>query len=290
MEREMEIKIEPKRPWMYFHWQNLNDKPDRQHGSGWRNGRCWWNFRSSGKRPDPDIRLEWFFWTHFFGVSIGIDDEDLTFHVGFLLAAFWLSFSTNFSWIRRLAPWKILGPTYPDTLVIDEGEIHLKIHDGRVWIKIWGPGDWDRKDPWWRRGVAISINPFELVHVRHEVLCSYEGDYFWEKFVGLWERGDPAPDHREIISYPYRYVLDSGVVQDRTAAVFVDRRAWRPRCFQWTALFEKGRTCIDVTFNDEVGERTGSWKGGTIGCGQQIRSGESSEQCLRRMERERKFR
>jgi len=44
-----------------------------------------------------------------------------------------------------------------------------------------------------------------------------------------------------------------------------------------------------VKFSDEVGERTGSWKGGVIGTGSEMRPGESPEQCLRRMERERKF-
>jgi hypothetical protein len=49
------------------------------------------------------------------------------------------------------------------------------------------------------------------------------------------------------------------------------------------------RTSIEVGFDDEVGERTGSWKGGTIGCGYDMLPDESAVQCLRRMERERKF-
>ncbi len=39
-----------------------------------------------------------------------------------------------------------------------------------------------------------------------------------------------------------------------------------------------------------VGERTGSWKGGTIGCGNDLLPGETMEQSLRRMERDRTFR
>lgn len=46
---------------------------------------------------------------------------------------------------------------------------------------------------------------------------------------------------------------------------------------------------IDVQFSDEVGERTGSWKGGTIGCGYNMLPGESPLDTLRRMEAERKF-
>lgn len=46
---------------------------------------------------------------------------------------------------------------------------------------------------------------------------------------------------------------------------------------------------IDVEFNAEVGERTGSWKGGCIGCGYQMNPNETPLQALRRMEAERKF-
>ena len=46
---------------------------------------------------------------------------------------------------------------------------------------------------------------------------------------------------------------------------------------------------MSVNFSDEVGERSGSWKGGTLGCGYDLLKNETMEQCLRRMEKERKF-
>lgn len=46
----------------------------------------------------------------------------------------------------------------------------------------------------------------------------------------------------------------------------------------------------EVEFSDEVGERTGSWKGGTIGCSFDIQKGETAEQALKRMEKTREFR
>jgi hypothetical protein len=49
------------------------------------------------------------------------------------------------------------------------------------------------------------------------------------------------------------------------------------------------RTSIWVTFNEEIGERVETWKGGTTGCGCDIRTGETPEMTLRRMEKERKF-
>jgi len=50
------------------------------------------------------------------------------------------------------------------------------------------------------------------------------------------------------------------------------------------------RRTIAVEFNEEVGERTGSWKGGVLGCGYDMKPGETRLECLRRMERERRFR
>lgn len=56
---------------------------------------------------------------------------------------------------------------------------------------------------------------------------------------------------------------------------------WIEDCMKWRG--------IDVDFDGEVGERTGSWKGGTVGCSYESRPGETPVQTLRRMERERRF-
>lgn len=92
-----------------------------------------------------------------------------------------------------------------------------------------------------------------------------------------------------IEEHPYKYVLRSGIVQERTASVYIVQREWRPLWFMWTGLFKEVSTSIDVTFNDEVGERSGSWKGGTIGCGYEMKPSESMYDTLKRMEKERKF-
>jgi hypothetical protein len=85
--------------------------------------------------------------------------------------------------------------------------------------------------------------------------------------------------------FPYRYTCRDGTVQDVNATVFVDRLTWRRK---WTP-FHMSRTSIDVHFSSEVGEGKDSWKGGCIGCGYEMQKGENAEQCLRRMEKERKF-
>jgi hypothetical protein len=274
-----EAKLESRERFCWFHWQNLNET--KKTGGAFREGRCWWHFR--GRRT---IEFDWSLWTHFCMLEVDIDDEDLTFHIGFPPVAFWFSFSTNWWLISRFAPRKVLSSNYPDTIVIDERECGVSISGGTLRIKPWCKSmEWVKSDPWWMRGVSLSVNPFELKHISHEVR---RADGSWAPYVGTWEH-EKDPDARYEETFPYRYVLKNGDVQERTATVYVDRMEWRPRCLRWTRLFRKVRTSIDVTFSDEVGERTGSWKGGTTGCGYELRSNESAEECLRRMESERKF-
>lgn len=282
---------------MRFHYQNLNKNPNRYWvGRSFLNGRCWWHFDSDWHHGCT-IGLEWSFRSWRCGVGLHVDDEGLHFSVGFPPIALYLSFGPRF-WIMRKWPKVPLSETYPDTMVVAEREFSIAIHGGRAWLKPWGPlNDWVKADPWWRRGVSVSVDPFEWKFQRHEVrcggeLCTMRSDHYlmpyWMPFVGSWE-ADKLPDGRDVYVFPYTYTLKSGEVQVRTAMVFVSRMTWRPLCLQWTSLFEKERTTIDVTFSDEVGERTGSWKGGTTGCSYELRPGETPEECLRRMEKERKF-
>jgi hypothetical protein len=78
-------------------------------------------------------------------------------------------------------------------------------------------------------------------------------------------------------------------VQKREATIKVEEREWRWHWFKWLPLTKKVRRTIAIDFNGEVGEGTGSWKGGTMGCGYELLPNETPLQCLRRMERERKF-
>lgn len=137
---------------------------------------------------------------------------------------------------------------------------------------------------WNERTKVIWLPWLHKIHQRHEVR---RPDGSWVPYVPHYE--EKEPDGRETFDFPYSYKLKRGEIQNRTASVYVERRAWRPKWFTWTSLFEKERQNIDVQFSDEVGERTGSWKGGCIGCGYEMLPGETAEQTLRRMERERKF-
>ena len=89
--------------------------------------------------------------------------------------------------------------------------------------------------------------------------------------------------------HKYTYNLKDGTVQEVEAEIKVQQMEWRPIWFKWTNLFSKVRTYIDINFSNEVGERSGSWKGGVIGCSYDMLENESPLECLRRMEKERKF-
>lgn len=137
----------------------------------------------------------------------------------------------------------------------------------------------------WGRKTKIIYMPWRnWVQTAHDVRCV---DGSWAPWVGSWEH-EKEPDGRALETHPYRYILRSGEVQDRTATIYVERRVRKLKWLRWLPF---GRTAyaIDVRFNDEVGERSGSWKGGCIGCGYTLRENETPLECLRRMERERKF-
>ena len=99
---------------------------------------------------------------------------------------------------------------------------------------------------------------------------------------GGWENKDNA--YHE--THDYKYVLKNGDVQQRKATIREEERQWHRKWFPWVKM---NRRTIDVEFNEEVGEKTGSWKGGCTGCGYDMEPGESMVDTLRRMEKERKF-
>lgn len=114
-------------------------------------------------------------------------------------------------------------------------------------------------------------------------------DGSWGPIEHQYDSG-PYKDGRKVLSLPYAYKLRNEDVQQRIATFHVSRMEWRWRVFHKLRVGPKFlRTSICVDFNQAIGEDVGSWKGGTTGCGYDLRPGETPVQCLRRMETERKF-
>lgn len=127
------------------------------------------------------------------------------------------------------------------------------------------------------RAMTTVYMPWHWEFFSHEVINRHDR---WMHSV------EAAMTFAQRTTHDYTYTLNSGEVQHRKATIFVERRTWRRRFWFPREMTRQG---IDVRFSDEVGERTGSWKGGTTGCGYDMKPGETALDCLRRMEVERKF-
>lgn len=99
---------------------------------------------------------------------------------------------------------------------------------------------------------------------------------------------DNAKPYTEL--HAYTYTLNSGEVQYRQAKVSKRRHVLTYRAFKAIGWPRWIRESIVIQFDKEVGEGSGPWKGGCIGCAWDLRPGESMASALRRMEAERVFR
>lgn len=165
----------------------------------------------------------------------------------------WVRLGFGFGRLSISFPWK---KTVPDHGQCSGPTYGFQFFEDLLWIK-WGKDTGNRKDK--RKTKAIYM-PWHWDHKKHEILTQPE-------------------------THPYKYTLKNGTVQERTATIYVETRLWTRYWLPWR-LFRKS---IDVQFDKEVGERSGSWKGGCYGCGYDMKSGETPLQTLRRMEIERKF-
>lgn len=165
-------------------------------------------------------------------------------------------------------------------------------HDQTFWIYRGGKGNMKGGGKWW------TVNmPWQYDWVRTSVL---KKDGTWEhdsilprlsnirRTKNFWDR-ERWKDIFKYETYPYTYTLKDGTVQNRMATIKTEEREWRMIWLKWLPWFAKISRTIAVEFDGEVGERTGSWKGGTIGCGYDLLPNETPLECLRRMEKERVF-
>lgn len=145
---------------------------------------------------------------------------------------------------------------------------------------------------WGRYSKHIDM-PWTYKWLSTEVLdFDYNPVYYEDKYTNKKEDWKSRLEKEEAAkrltekTYDYTYTRKSGEVQRRKATVCVERRVWTMR---WLPLKKMMRTSIWVTFDEEIGEKVDSWKGGTTGCGWSIIGKDTPEMTLRKMERERKF-
>lgn len=205
----------------------------------------------------------------FFGeVSFGLSGPALSLHgwnedhntlvIGLVLLRLYLSIP---KWvIKHYDVERSYGFTFCDT------GLHLHIGKTKVF---WYPWSWKH----YKRWEAVAGGSYA------------KGNLFWVEVPPRMNHGELATKN----TAPYTYKRKSAEVQNVTATYYVSRQEWRWRWLQWSPWPRRASTCIDVSFSAEIGERTGSWKGGVLGCGYELLPDEKPLECLRRMERERKF-
>ena len=151
----------------------------------------------------------------------------------------------------------------------------LQIHNNSLWIHLGGKmNDFEQCDS---KMISWDFPWFSWVFEHHNFMGA-QGDWI----DGGYQNKDKAYSE----DHPYQYTLKSGEAQKVTANCVVERRQWHRK---WFPFVKNTRTCIDISFDSEVGEETGSWKGGCTGCGYDMEPRETILQTLRRMEKERKF-
>ncbi len=220
------------------------------------------------------------------GLDLFDDDEDIMIHVR--LIWLWLSIGvgTNYKWVKKLRK-KITNDSY-------RGRQFRLTYFGHsinweIWRKQW---ESNSTDPWWMS--QSFYMPWHTEWVSTEVLSldlvrTVYIERRKERKLGSWsERWDVEQQAKKdnSITVDYTYILKDGRKQERKATICAGRRFWG---YSWLPLPINSSTYIDVSFNDEVGEKSGSWKGGCIGSSYEMKPGETAIETLRRMEFERKF-
>jgi hypothetical protein len=274
---------------MRIYSQNLG----KETSSKLWHGRAW--LKSSAPRYDDTARIEWAFLkdVRSFGAYVGLgggdSDSDLQLHVAL---PFLFSIYLTIANIRRCKKERRTG---------------ISIHSHSFWVYLFDKVmESNSTDPWyashhswdfpwqldWRSTEILKHKAKEVAEVSLPVWSETKSGNAANRKIGkdwfVTHKDREAAEKLASETYPYTYTLKSGELQLREATVHVVRMNWKARWWPLIPL-TKSRTSIDIKFNQEVGERTGSWKGGCTGCGWDMLNGETPLDSLRRMERERKF-
>ena len=84
--------------------------------------------------------------------------------------------------------------------------------------------------------------------------------------------------------HPFTYVLNDGTLQERIATCTIERRKWHRK---WFPFLKRENVVIDIEFSDEVGEGSGSWKGGIMGMSHELLPNETIAESLERLKQKR---
>lgn len=182
-------------------------------------------------------------------------------------------------------PWK--SKRFPDG-DCDAPIWGIMIHDSTLWLHYGGNGNMNGGGKF----KSWDLPFFTMECVRHQVECDLgDGKYTlvdYDKLQKLNDKYIPLKDNELVHKYHYNYVdnYDGSIVP---CTYWIEEREWRRKWFKWCDWFKIVNRYIEIEFDGEVGRDKGSWKGGCTGCSYTLLPNETPEECIRRMEKERKF-
>lgn len=177
-------------------------------------------------------------------------------------------------------PWKSKRFPHGDC---DAPKWGVAIHDNIFWLYKGGNGNGNGGTKWWTWDIPF----FTKIHMAHLVETK-DGKMVNSDLLGQKNPYISYYDDERVNKHYTKYI-DSYDGSEIDCEYWVESREWRPKWLTWTKRFAVKREYIEISFKQEVGKGKGSWKGGCIGCSYNLLPGETPEECIRRMEKERKF-
>ena len=188
-------------------------------------------------------------------------------------------------------PWK--SKRFPDG-DCDAPEYGIAIHSNTFWLYKGGDGNLGGGSKYW----TWDLPYFTWIHMRHDIECDL-GDSEYGEMVRMCpesslkrydEEGRYIPLFKNELVKKYNYDYKDSYDGKLVPCIFwVEEREWRRKWFTKSKRFSKVSRYIQIEFSDEVGKEKGSWKGGCMGCSYDLLPNETPMECIKRMERERKF-
>jgi hypothetical protein len=130
------------------------------HSSKEKHGVRWW--LHYGEHSRSCIHVEFYWWSRFCGITIGTDDEGWNLSIRLLPFAFYLSLEGMGLWTPQrkcIATWD----NNREFWLTDRREFDVSFHDWTLRVTPWGRwGEWNTRDPWWIRGVALDFRRLVL--------------------------------------------------------------------------------------------------------------------------------
>jgi len=138
---------------IYFHWQNLNDKPAGRTGSPLRHGRAW--LRLFG----GSLNWEWLLgrFNNLGWYVAARQGDGIGFGLHFAVPFVSLYFSIeSFRPVVAVVKWLLRNARYEDR------EISWRVNDWAIWWSVWrDSSSWSSTVPYWRNG-SFHIDDFVL--------------------------------------------------------------------------------------------------------------------------------